>query len=67
MSAKNNNESGKPVSLHPLTFEEAIQALANPTHADSEAEGSDSTKEAAPESDSSEPRTSLRRSSDIMH
>lgn len=50
MSAKNNNESGKPLSLRPLTFEEAIQKLVNPTHEDSEAEGSGNTKEAAPES-----------------
>ena len=39
------------MSLHPLSFEEAIEALANtPKHEDPEAEGSDSTSEDAPES-----------------
>ena len=39
------------ISLKPLTFDEAIRELAKASkHEDSEAEGSDSTKEHAPES-----------------
>ena len=50
------------ISLHPLTFEGAIAALAHtPKHEDSQAEESDSTKERAPESAPSKRRTAPRR------
>ena len=57
---KKKHEDTK-VSLHPLSFEEAIQALSHsPKRKDSEAVGSDNTKEHAPESGTSKKRTSQR-------
>ena len=51
------------ISLHPLSFEEAIEMLAQPTQKDSPAEESGSTKSDAPESETSKRRTSRRRKS----
>ena len=52
------------VSLHPLSFDEAIEALAKaPKRAESEAEARDSSRASAPESETSEPRTSPRQTS----
>jgi len=52
------------ISLHPLSFEEAIEALAQtPKHEDSEAEESGNTTEHAPESGSSKKRTAPHRES----
>ena len=52
------------VSLHPLTFEEAIRELAQtPKHEDSEAEESDNTTKDDPESASSEKRTAPHQES----
>ena len=52
------------ISLHPLSFDEAIKALVSePKHKDSPAEGSCSTKEAALESEPSKPKTVRRRKS----
>ena len=53
------------ISLYPLTFEQAVQALVQdkPKQKGSEAEASGSTKEAAPESGTSKRRTSRRQSS----
>ena len=46
------------VSLHPLSFEEAIHELVNaPKQKDSQAEASDKTKSDAPESEPSEKQT----------
>ena len=47
------------ISLHPLSFEQAIDTLANsPRQTDSQAEGSDNTKEADLGSETSNKRTS---------
>ena len=51
------------ISLHPMSFEEAIAKLADlPRRSHSEAEGSGSTTETAPETETSEPRTAPRQS-----
>ena len=63
MSKKRSHEDTS-VSLHPLSFEDAIAALANsPKQTDSQAEGSGSTKEAAPASETSKKRIARRRKS----
>ena len=50
------------VSLHPLSFGEAIRALVNaPKRRGSEAGGSGSTREAAPSSETSGERSGRRR------
>ena len=50
--------SDTSISLHPMSFEEAIARLAiPPKRADSEAEMSDSTIADAPESETSEPQS----------
>lgn len=52
------------VSLHPLTFEEAIETLAKtPKCGDSQAEETGKTKEVSPESETSKPRNAPRRKS----
>lgn len=52
------------ISLHPLSFEDAIEALAkSPTNEDSPPEASDSTTEPVPESAPAKPKTSRRRKS----
>ena len=53
----------KKVSPHPMSFEEAVQALAQPKHEDSEVEESGSTTEADPAPAPSKRRTSRRRKS----
>jgi len=51
------------VSLHPLTFDEAIAKLAQAKREDSQVEASDSTNEADRESAPSKKRTARRRKS----
>jgi len=52
------------ISLHPLSFEEAIKELAQtPRRGNFEAEESDNTKEASLESDSSKKRTAPHQES----
>ncbi len=52
------------ISLHPLSFEEAIETLAQSSkHKDSQAEESDNTTEHVPESDSSKKRTAPHQES----
>ena len=51
------------ISLHPLSFEEAIEALAHTKRADSEDEASDSTTVGAPESDTSEQQAARHQTS----
>ena len=52
------------ISLHPLSFEDAIEAVVKSSkHEGSQAEGSDSTIEAAPVSESSKKQTARRRKS----
>ncbi len=52
------------ISLHPLSFEEAIEALSqNSKHDDSQVEESGNTKEHAPESAPSKKRTAPHRES----
>ena len=60
--AKNHQDTS--TSLHPLSFEEAIRELTTPPkHEDSQAEESDSTKEACPGSETSKKQTSQRQKS----
>jgi len=64
MAEKKRQHQDTSVSLHPLSFEEAIEALAQTfKHADSEAEESDNTKAHVLAFDSSEKRTAPRRKS----
>ena len=57
-------QSDTTISLHPLSFEEAIEALSQvPKHEDSEVEESDSTTSPAPEPVRPKKRTSPRRRS----
>ncbi len=50
---KKHGHKDTSVSLHPLSFDEAIEALAQtPKHGDSGAEGSGNTKEHVPEAGS---------------
>ena len=57
MDKKRRKHDDTKVSLHPMTFEEAITKLAQtPKRKDSKAEKSDSTKEVSPESDASKKR-----------
>ena len=59
MSKKKHDDTR--ISLHPLSFEGAIEALAHiPKHEDSEVEDSGNTTEYAPESGSSKRRISAR-------
>jgi len=58
---KSKEHKDTSVSLHPLTFQEAIAALAQtPKHEESPAEESDSTTEAGPERAPSEKQTAPR-------
>ncbi len=58
MKKKHQKHEDTSISLSPLTFDEAIEKLANaPKQTDSQAEESDSTKGHAPESDPSKKRS----------
>ena len=49
---KKKNKADTTISLHPLSFQEAIRELAHVSkHGDSQAEGSCNTNEDAPESE----------------
>ena len=64
MAKREKLHTDTSVSLHPLSFDEAIAALANaPKQTDSQAEESGSTTEAAPGSETSKKRTARRRKS----
>ncbi len=49
------------ISLHPLTFEEAIKELTTPKRKDSQPEQSHNTNQAVPESETSKKRTARRQ------
>jgi hypothetical protein len=55
MASRKKKHKDTTITLKPLTFEEVIRELARtPKQKDSQAEEFDNTKEASPESDSSE-------------
>ena len=59
MSKRSKKHDDTSVSLHPLSFEEAMHELANaPKHEDSQAEESCNSNEDAPESETSDSQTS---------
>jgi len=59
---KKQNHKDTTLSLHPLSFEEAIKELAQSSkHKDSQVEESDNTKEPDPETGSSKKRTAPQR------
>lgn len=61
MDDKKQKHDDTSISLHPLTFEQAIRVLAQPRRTDSQAEGSDKTKSPDPETDASKRKTVRRR------